>query len=82
MLFSSAGDAIVKVSSRRTQLTFKVWDAVQLKQLYIIYSTFDIGDVFAVVYSQALQTVYLGAQNTSIQVYPSTHVEANCSGTT
>jgi len=39
-----------------------------LNELYIIYSTFDIGDVFAVVYSQAIKTIYLGAQNTSIQV--------------
>jgi di- and tripeptidase len=39
-----------------------------LKELYVIYSTFDIGDVFAVVYSQAIKTIYLGAQNTSIQV--------------
>jgi hypothetical protein len=45
-----------------------VWDAVALKALYIVYSTFDIGDVFSVVYSQSLQTIYLGAQNTSIQV--------------
>jgi hypothetical protein len=48
----------------------EVWDAVALKPLYIIYSTFDIGDVFAVVYSQSLNTIYLGAQNTSIQVLP------------
>jgi hypothetical protein len=40
-----------------------------LKELYIIYSTFDIGDVFSVVYCQSLQTIYLGAQNTSIQVH-------------
>jgi hypothetical protein len=46
-----------------------VWDAVALKALYIVYSTFDIGDVFSVVYSQPLQTIYLGAQNTSIQVF-------------
>ena len=57
MLFSSGGDAIVKV-----------WDAVELKPLYVLYSTFDIGDVFSVVYSQFSRTVYLGAQNTSIQV--------------
>ena len=40
-----------------------------MKPLYILYSTFDIGDVFAVVYSQFNQTIYLGAQNTSIQVF-------------
>ena len=49
-------------------MTIQIWDAIALKPLYIIYSTFDIGDVFAVAYSQAIQTIYLGAQNTSIQV--------------
>ncbi len=58
LLFSSAGDAIVNVWSTRT-----------LKRLYSIYSKYDVGDVFCVVYSSALQTVYLGAQNTSIQWY-------------
>jgi hypothetical protein len=57
-----------------------VWDAVALKALYIVYSTFDIGDVFSVVYSQSLQTIYLGAQNTSIQVVPDLFI-SNCSGT-
>ncbi|KAI9718710.1 MAG: hypothetical protein M1812_003884 [Candelaria pacifica] len=58
LLFSSAGDAIVHV-----------WCTETLKCLYNIYSTYDVGDVFCVVYSSALQTVYCGAQNTSIQWY-------------
>ncbi|KAL8839183.1 MAG: hypothetical protein Q9170_001832 [Blastenia crenularia] len=56
LLFSSAGDAIVNV-----------WCMDTLKQLYSIYSTYDVGDVFCVVYSSSLDTVYLGSQNTSIQ---------------
>ena len=56
LLFSSAGDAIVNA-----------WDPDNLKRLYHIYSTYDVGDVFSVAYSAQLETVYLGAQNTSIQ---------------
>lgn len=55
-LFSSAGDAIVNA-----------WDPVTLKRVFHIYSTYDVGDVFSVAYSTQFQTVYLGAQNTSIQ---------------
>lgn len=46
----------------------KVWCPETLNRLYSIYSKYDVGDVFCVVYSVELQTVYLGAQNTSIQV--------------
>lgn len=56
LLFSSAGDAIVNV-----------WCPNSLKRLYHIYSTYDVGDVFSVSYSAQFDTVYLGAQNTSIQ---------------
>jgi di- and tripeptidase len=56
LLFSSAGDAIVNA-----------WDPENLKRLYHIYSTYDVGDVFSVAYSAQFETVYLGAQNTSIQ---------------
>jgi di- and tripeptidase len=56
LLFSSAGDAIVNV-----------WCPDKLKRLYHIYSTYDVGDVFSVAYSAQFETVYLGAQNTSIQ---------------
>lgn len=56
LLFSSAGDAIVNA-----------WCPVSLKLRHHIYSTYDVGDVFSVVYSAQLSTVYLGAQNTSIQ---------------
>ncbi|KAH9205001.1 hypothetical protein DL95DRAFT_493491 [Leptodontidium sp. 2 PMI_412] len=56
LLFSSAGDAIVNA-----------WCPGTLKRLYHIYSTYDVGDVFSVAYSAQFETVYLGAQNTSIQ---------------
>jgi di- and tripeptidase len=56
LLFSSAGDAIVNA-----------WCPTTLKRLYHIYSTYDVGDVFSVAYSAQFETVYLGAQNTSIQ---------------
>jgi di- and tripeptidase len=56
LLFSGAGDAIVNA-----------WHSVSLKLAYHIYSTYDVGDVFSVVYSAQFETVYLGAQNTSIQ---------------
>ncbi|KAL3421814.1 WD repeat-containing protein [Phlyctema vagabunda] len=56
LLFSSAGDAIVNA-----------WCPASLKRLSHIYSTYDVGDVFSVAYSAQFETVYLGAQNTSIQ---------------
>ena len=56
LLFSSAGDAIVNV-----------WCPDTLKRMCHIYSTYDVGDVFSVAYSEQFETVYLGAQNTSIQ---------------
>lgn len=56
LLFSSAGDAIVNA-----------WCPDSLKRIYHIYSTYDVGDVFSVAYSTQFETVYLGAQNTSIQ---------------
>lgn len=58
LLFSSAGDAIVNV-----------WSTETLDRRYSIYSKYDVGDVFCIAYSSELQTIYLGAQNTSIQWY-------------
>ncbi|QDS72330.1 hypothetical protein FKW77_007817 [Venturia effusa] len=58
LLFSTAGDRFVNV-----------WDTKSLLRVYSIYSTYDIGDIFCVSYSSTLNTVYLGAQNTSIQWY-------------
>ncbi|CZT46055.1 related to cytosolic nonspecific dipeptidase [Rhynchosporium secalis] len=56
LLFSSAGDAIVNA-----------WCPDSLTRLYHVYSTYDVGDVFSVAFSSQFQTIYLGAQNTSIQ---------------
>ncbi|KAL1960125.1 hypothetical protein VTO42DRAFT_297 [Malbranchea cinnamomea] len=56
LLFSSGGDSVVNVWSTRT-----------FERLYSIYSHHDVGDIFTVVYSSDLKTIYCGAQNTSIQ---------------
>ncbi|OAS99444.1 peptidase family M20/M25/M40 protein [Blastomyces dermatitidis ER-3] len=56
LLFSSGGDSVVNVWSTRT-----------FERLYSIYSHHDVGDLFTVVYSSNLKTVYCGGQNTSIQ---------------
>ncbi|KAK3673915.1 hypothetical protein LTR78_006117 [Recurvomyces mirabilis] len=56
LLFSSAGDRIVNV-----------WNTADLSRKCCFYSSYDVGDIFCVSYSTTLQTVYLGAQNTTIQ---------------
>ncbi|RHZ75258.1 hypothetical protein Glove_216g180 [Diversispora epigaea] len=58
MLFSSSGDG-----------TVRVWDTKLLKCLYVIQSSHDVGDLFSVVYSDSLETLYIGCQNTSIQSF-------------
>ncbi|KAF9192737.1 hypothetical protein BGZ49_003381, partial [Haplosporangium sp. Z 27] len=55
-LFSSSGDG-----------TVRVWDTETFNCLYHIHSSQDVGDVFSVVFSDALNTMYIGCQNTSIQ---------------
>lgn len=56
LLWSSGGDAIVNA-----------WSPRNLRRLYHVYSTYDVGDCFSVAYSTQFETVYIGAQNTSIQ---------------
>lgn len=56
LLFSSAGDPLVNV-----------WCPKSMTRLYEIYSTYDVGDLFSIAYSQQRDTLYIGAQNTSIQ---------------
>lgn len=56
LLFSSAGDRIVNV-----------WRTKDLSRQCCLYSPYDVGDIFCVAYSTALQTVYFGAQNTTVQ---------------
>ncbi|KAF2123902.1 beta-Ala-His dipeptidase [Dothidotthia symphoricarpi CBS 119687] len=56
LLFSSATDPIVNV-----------WCTATFRHLYALWSPHDIGDIFCVAYSTYHRTVYLGAQNTSIQ---------------
>ncbi|KAK3315974.1 hypothetical protein B0H66DRAFT_560053 [Apodospora peruviana] len=55
-LFSSACEPIISVWCPRT-----------FNRLYEIYSTYDVGDVFSVVYSAQRETVYLGTQTQYIQ---------------
>lgn len=56
LLFSSAGDPIINV-----------WCPKTLTRLYEIYSTHDVGDIFCTAYSPQQDTLYFGAQNSSIQ---------------
>ncbi|KAK5996566.1 putative di- and tripeptidase DUG2 [Cladobotryum mycophilum] len=56
LLFSSAGDAIINVWCPRT-----------LRRLYEIYGHHDVGDIFCTAYSAQHETLYIGAQNTTIQ---------------
>ncbi|ODQ52565.1 glutathione degradosome [Saitoella complicata NRRL Y-17804] len=55
-LISSAGDSMVHV-----------WDVRTLRRVCIIWSSYDVGDMFSVVYAPETGHIYLGAQNTSIQ---------------
>lgn len=67
LLFSSSSDHVVNV-----------WCTNGFTRVYSIYSHYDVGDVFCVAYSSQLETVYIGAQNTSIQVrqtYMATYIK-------
>jgi di- and tripeptidase len=55
-LFSSAGDPIINI-----------WCPKTLSRLYEVYSTHDVGDIFCTAYSPQYDTLYFGAQNSSIQ---------------
>lgn len=57
ILLSSAGDRFVNV-----------WNTLNLTLTASIYSVYDIGDIFCVSWSPVLETIYFGAQNTSVQV--------------
>lgn len=56
LLFSSAGDPIINV-----------WCPKTLVRLYEIYGIHDVGDIFSTAYSAQHDTLYIGAQNTTIQ---------------
>ncbi|KAJ4502269.1 hypothetical protein HRR73_009521 [Exophiala dermatitidis] len=56
LLFSTGADSIVNV-----------WSTQTLQRLYSLHSYFEIGDVFCVVHSPKEQTLFWGAQNSSIQ---------------
>lgn len=56
LLISSAGDAVVNI-----------WSPHTFERLHEIYGLYDVGDIFCTAYSSLLRTLYLGAQNSSIQ---------------
>ncbi|KYK61084.1 beta-Ala-His dipeptidase [Drechmeria coniospora] len=56
LLFSSAGDPVVSV-----------WCPKTLRRLFEIYGVHDVGDIFCTAYSPQHDTLYIGAQNTTIQ---------------
>lgn len=56
LLFSSAGEPIISV-----------WCPKTLDRIYEIYGTHDVGDLFCTAYSPQYDTLYIGAQNASIQ---------------
>ena len=75
MLFSSAADRYVNASATystnvmaKMLIRNQVWELDSYKHLASIYSAYDIGDIFCIAYSSTLETIYLGCQNTSIQV--------------
>ncbi|EHK26884.1 uncharacterized protein TRIVIDRAFT_34878 [Trichoderma virens Gv29-8] len=55
-LFSSACDPIINV-----------WCPRSLRRLYEIYGNHDVGDIFSTAYSPQHDTLYIGAQNMTIQ---------------
>lgn len=65
-LFSSAGDRIVNV-----------WDTRTLKHTWALRSAFDVGDLFCVAFSSTTKTVYLGAQNTTIQWFRQYEIDSD-----
>lgn len=58
LLFSTGADSVVNI-----------WSAESLQRLYSLYSHFEIGDVFCAAHSNKTQTLFWGAQNSSIQWY-------------
>ncbi|KAJ9608786.1 hypothetical protein H2200_006557 [Cladophialophora chaetospira] len=58
LLFSTGADSIVNI-----------WSTESLQRLYSLYSQFEIGDVFCAAHSAWSQTLFWGAQNSSIQWY-------------
>lgn len=65
-LFSSSGDS-----------TVRVWSTSRLEPLYIIvpHGGTQAGDIFSLTFSPALNTLYFGCQNTSLQWLDLSHPE-------
>ncbi|CAN6638859.1 probable di- and tripeptidase Dug2p [Trichomonascus vanleenenianus] len=56
LLVTGASDSLVKV-----------WNLESLTEVYTVYSVYDVGDIFSLAWAPGSQTLYFGAQNTSIQ---------------
>lgn len=56
LMFSTAGDPIINV-----------WCPKTLNRIYEIYGIHDVGDIFCTAYSLQQETLYIGAQNATIQ---------------
>jgi di- and tripeptidase len=69
-----SGDSTIRVGVTRLiwyiALTcYKVWSTATMVPIYVIepYLETNAGDIFSLVWSSALQTIYIGCQNTSLQ---------------
>lgn len=55
-LFSGGSDSLVKV-----------WSLKEFREVYTIFSIYDIGDIFSIAWVPSQETLYIGSQNTYIQ---------------
>ncbi|KAF8574208.1 Zn-dependent exopeptidase [Ramaria rubella] len=69
-LFSSSSDS-----------TVRIWSTNRLIPLYILTPHLDTssGDIFSLIFSPTLQTLYFGCQNTSLQWYDFSKTTRSCS---
>jgi WD40 repeat protein len=77
LLFSGGADSVINVRARNEPFSLlllsdddQVWSTNDFQRLYSIHSTEDVGDIFSIVYSSDLKTIFCGAQDQSIQVGP------------
>jgi di- and tripeptidase len=77
LLFSGGADSVINVRARNEPFSLlilsdndQVWSTDDFQRLYSIHSAEDVGDIFSIVYSSGLETIFCGAQDQSIQVGP------------
>lgn len=75
LLFSGGADSLVNVGATTTCFgptvysnINQIWSTNDFQRLYSIHSTEDVGDIFSIVYSTDLETIFVGAQDQSVQV--------------